>query len=490
MIPSCIVSERQRILRFMAGFERILSACLMLTCACANESALQQMQPPAQPASVLATSGTNSPIPLSSEMSFPTPGLRPLVMPVTNQPAAKEALPPAATTNQGPQIPAANDLFAPAQTDATLLSGLNTRLELARQLRRKRQFTEASPIFVELLAEGTTDSIRQAALLELAMLAQDENDPARAQQTYAQFLNRWSNDPRAPEILLHQGQLFRQMGVNNLALAKFYGVMTAALALKNDQLEYYQRLVLQAQTEIAETHYQMGRFDDAAEYLSRLLNQGNPGLNRPLTQFRLVRSLSAIKRYDETANQAQDYLSRYTDSPEHPEVRFYLAQALKQLGRAHDSLQQVLLLLQEQKIRTQNQPAVWAYWQQRTGNEIANQLYREGDYTKALDIYVNLAQLDPSAAWRVPVSYQIGMTYERLQQPTLAVQTYSNILSAEFELGTNTTPGLKAVFSMSRWRIDVLQWQVKAESINRSLAVQRDKMTRAANSGPSDIRLP
>jgi len=61
-----------------------------------------------------------------------------------------------------------------------------------------------------------------------------------------------------------------------------------------------------------------------------------------------------------------------------PEVRFLLAAALKQTGRNADALQQVLLLLQSQQENVGKDPESWAYWQRRAGNEIANQLYREG----------------------------------------------------------------------------------------------------------------
>jgi tetratricopeptide (TPR) repeat protein len=375
-------------------------------------------------------------------------------------------------------------------TEEQLNAQLKSRLEMARYLRFTRQPAEAEPILVELLVEGTPDSIRQLALLELAMVAQDGNDLSRAQQIYAQFLSRWPNDSHVPEILLRQGQLFRQMGLNTLSLAKFYSVMTAALALKNDQLEYYQQLVLQAQGEIAETHYQMGKFADAAEFFSRLLKQNSPALNRPLTQFRLVRSLSDIGRYDETIGQAQDFLSRYPAASELPEVRFALAHALKQTGRNSESLQQVLVLLREQKERTEKHPEVWAYWQQRAGNEIANQLYREGDYAKALEIYLDLAQLDPAPAWQIPVSYQIGMTYERLLQLHRAVQTYTNIISREAMLGTNVSPGLKAVFDMARWRINFINWQNHAESANRALAQPLRADAAATGVKPSNLGLP
>jgi tetratricopeptide (TPR) repeat protein len=347
---------------------------------------------------------------------------------------------------------------------------LKNRLEQARNLRRTRLAPQAEPILVELLQDGNPDSIRQPALLELALCAQDQNDLPRALQIYSQFLSRWPNDPHMPEILLRQGQFFRQMGLNSMALAKFYSVMTAALALKNDQLDYYKRLVVQAQTEIAETHYQMGKYADAAEYFARLLKQGSPLLNRLQAQYRLLHALSEIGHHDEAVSQAQDFLTRYPDAADLAEVRFALAHSLKELGRNGESLQQVLSLLQEQKSQTAGRPEVWAYWQQRAGNEIANQLYREGDYTRALDVYLSLAQIDPAPTWQIPVNYQIGMTYERLQQPQLASLTYSNIVSRELETGTNASPGLKSVFDMARWRINFINWQSHAENSTREFA--------------------
>ena len=64
-----------------------------------------------------------------------------------------------------------------------------------------------------------------------------ENDLPRAEAVNAQFVEHWPNDPRIPEALLRQGQLYRQMGLNYLALTKFYAVMTAALSLKSDRPE-------------------------------------------------------------------------------------------------------------------------------------------------------------------------------------------------------------------------------------------------------------
>lgn len=387
----------------------------------------------------------------------PTPELRPLVPDSTNAPATPWVWPP-----RKPE--------AAVVQESERVKQLEQQLESARHLRLTRQADKAAPLLIQLLGEDVPEEIQRSALIELALVAQDENDLPKAQQIYAQFIQKWPADPRVPEVLLRQGLLFRQMGLNNLALAKFYSVMTAALVLKSDHLEYYQRLVLQAQIEIAETHYLGGRFADAAEFYARLLRQNSPYLNRPLAQYRLIRSLAAVGRAEEAASHAYDFLERYPGAAEQPEVRFLLATSLKQLGRNGEALQQVLQLLTEQRARSADRPELWAYWQRRTGNEIANQLYREGDYTRALDIYLTLARLDPSPAWQLPVLYQVGMTYERLEQPELAAQTYRRILERAGELGPDASPGLQAVLNMARWRLDFVQWLARAELALRRMA--------------------
>jgi hypothetical protein len=353
---------------------------------------------------------------------------------------------------------------APAEKDKTF--ELQRKLETARYLRTSRLTAQAEPILIELLADESPEQIRQSALLELAAAAQDDNNLPRAQQIYSQFLSKWANDLRVPEILLRQGLIFRQMGLNNLALTKFYAVMTSALVLKNDHLEYYAKLVQQAQSEIAETHYALGKYTDAAEFFTRLLKQTNI-TDRSSILYKLTRCQSATGQHAEAIANANDFLIRFPNAPEQPEIRFLLADSLKQLRRDNESLQQVLLLLKEQKELTKDRPAVWAYWQQRAGNLIGNHLYREGDYAKALEVYLSLVQLDDSPAWKLPVTYQIGMTYERLWQPLKAAETYAEILNREKELADTASPGLKSIFDMARWRMNLIDWQNKAEEANR-----------------------
>jgi tetratricopeptide (TPR) repeat protein len=263
------------------------------------------------------------------------------------------------------------------------------------------------------------------------------------------------------------------MGLNNLALTKFYAVMTSSLVLKADKLEFYQRLVLQAQTEIAETFFQQGKLPDSVEFFTRLLKQDSPLLNKPQIHFKLVRSLSALGRFEDATAQAYDFLGRYREAVEQPEVRFYLATALKRLGRNNDSLQQVSLLLHDQQAEARAHPETWAYWQQRAGNEIANQLYKEGDYLRALEVYSNLAGLSTNVDWQLPVWYQMGLTYERLQQPVKALSQYSQIIGRQPEVATNAAPNLRTILEMAHWRQQYLGWQTNAETMTREFNTLR-----------------
>ncbi|HTV42877.1 MAG TPA: tetratricopeptide repeat protein [Candidatus Sulfotelmatobacter sp.] len=399
---------------------------------------------------------------------------------------ANLAPPPGVSDTNSPQndfdvtnIPVAES-FAAVNSPGT--NKFRSDLAMARYYRKSLQSSKAESTLLGLLAPDVPESVQRVALLQLAEVVCDENDLPRAQTIYAQFLDRWPDDARVPEVYLQQGEIFRRMGLTDLALSKFYSVMAAALSLKNDQFGYYQKLVLRTQVEIADTHYLMGQFVDAADFYNRLLQNPDPALDRPEMQFRLVRSLTIIGRNDEAASQAQDFLSRYPDADQTPEVRYYLAQALKALGRDDDALQEVLLCLKQQKARMGNDSAVWTYWQQRVGNEIGNQLYHEGDYVHALEIYIDLAQLDPSATWQVPVDYQMGLTYEKLSQLQKAQDIYTKIVGREAEVGTNATPGMQAVFDMAKWRIDFLKWEQNAQAADRSVAATAVEMTGPTNS--------
>jgi tetratricopeptide (TPR) repeat protein len=363
------------------------------------------------------------------------------------------------------------------------------QIDSARELRRQKDTTAAGRLLTELLErKSIPEQFQRTALFELALIAQEENRLPRAQQILAQYLHLFPKDPSVPEVFLRQGLIYRQMGLGQLAMSKFYAVMSSALNMDLEHLVYYRRLVLQAQTEIADTHLLQGQFKEAAGYYERLLKQQSAELNRPFIQLKLVRCLANLNKHSEVAAQADAFEQNYPEAAELTEVRFLHAQALGQLGRTRESLEQAFKLLDAQQSAATNAPEVWNYWRQRVGNSIANQLYQEGDYLNALELYSRLAEFDSSPGWQLPAWYQVGLIQERLDQPQKAIETFDAILAREKELTVlSNTPGLKTVVEMARWRKERLSWQGQAEVTAQSLRLDSLRHS-SSNAAPLENR--
>jgi tetratricopeptide (TPR) repeat protein len=347
-------------------------------------------------------------------------------------------------------------------------AGVQMELNLARGQRLGKETDLATKTLIRILQENAPPELKRLALLELALVTQDTGDFVKAQQIYAQYLQRYPDDPNGPDVLLRQGLLYRQMGVTGMAISKFYAVMSSSLRLQTDNMDYYKKLVVRAQMEIADTYYLEGKYSESADFFTRLARDGYAGTNAAQIQFKLIRSLSYLTNYVDTVARAQVFLQTYTNSPDVPEIRFLLASALKSMGRNQDAMKQVMLLLQSQEANVKKNPETWIYWQQRAGNGIANELYKEGDYFSALQIYQTLANLDKSPSWQLPVWYQIGLVYEQLQQPQKAIDTYLRIIDRRKETGTNASPALLSLFDMANWRKDYVAWMEKARITNKT----------------------
>lgn len=331
------------------------------------------------------------------------------------------------------------------------------KLDLARRKRDEHDFDQAARTLVTLLGEAPAGDWARTALLELALTAQQAGQLARAVQVLAQYVERFPEDASVPEVLLRQGLIYREMGAHSMALSKFYAVMTTVLNLKLDGSGHNQRLVLQAQTEIADTHYLEGRYGEAADCFERLLKLDAPNLNREQIELKLLRCYSAAKRHDDVIRQAEGFLQSHAAEPE---ARFLLAESLQAAGRKADAVGEAMRLLEGRGATA---------WKQRVGNVIGNRLYASGDYTNALLIYRALEMANSAPQWRVPVAYQIGLTHERLAQREQAVAAYADVLERGTQLGGNVEPNLKTVLDMAAWRKNYLAWQPQAKEALQTL---------------------
>lgn len=341
-------------------------------------------------------------------------------------------------------------------------------MESARGLRGGKEFKRAESTLIQLLESSAGQEIKRPALLELGLAMQEAKEFPKAQQLYSEYVRRYDKDPSVPEVLLRQAYLYREMGVPVLAMSKFYAVISTCLNLKLEETEYYQRLVLRAQAEIAETHFLQGNYEDAADYLKRLLKLESVDLERANVLYKLVQCYWKLNQWNECLATASLFLEKFPNHLDSAETRFLKVDALKKLGRTKDSIAELETLLKGQHADSAADPQQWLYWQQRAGNTVANEFYKEGDLLSALHIYQTLAEINSTPEWQLPVWYQIGLVYENLKNPPKAVEMYEKIVGREKEVKT-PTPSLNAVLEMAAWRKKNISWEAAAKEATKAI---------------------
>ena len=364
-------------------------------------------------------------------------------------------------------------------------------------------------------------------LKHLAQFALDSGSNAKAQQIYSQLVSRYPLHPDTPSILYRQGVLYRKIGATELALSKFHAVMSTVVSLQVKDISTYRSLVLLAQTEIADTFLMAGQFDRAADYYRRVLKLGNADLNEAQIRLKLVKAVFELKDWKGVLAEGLQCIEKAALSSQIAEVRFLMAEAYKKLGMHQEAIQQTLELLNTEQERASKDPDNWAYWQKRTGNKLANELYEQGDYLNALLIYETLFKLPGNAEWHSQALYQIGLIYERMFQPDRASAAYSEILSRSTNAAitvsttntaaksstTNSTnatpsvlppsavlgkkntplspaqpvsPGLNLIREMALWRLNNLRWDQNVNQEVQKIFLPNASSTNNRISGPKN----
>lgn len=343
------------------------------------------------------------------------------------------------------------------------------KLETLRQLRGGTNYwVEVANLYREILTTDASRTIKRdvkrLALLQLAAISENNKQFGVAQQLLAEYVERYPEDIIIPEIFLRQAYIYRELGSFEVAIGKLYSVMRAALNISNENLGYYQRVVLTAQSEIAETYYLQGNYPKAAEFYSVLLNnKDQEELNVPVVKVKLIRSLARSKDYSSVIKHSAEFLKDYPLSEFQAEMRYLLASSHKTLGHPQDALRELLLLLEAVDVTDEKTRAKWKTWKMLAGNEIGNDLFLQGDFPSALQVYNGLVQLDDALSWKLPILYQIGLCYEKDEQPVKAVDTYREILKSAPKGDSKLSPGLQMVIDMAAFREEILAWKLSLE---------------------------
>jgi tetratricopeptide (TPR) repeat protein len=331
-----------------------------------------------------------------------------------------EAPAAAATITPGPVQPAAVGAVASDNEEHGLLN-------LGNALTERGDYAAAEIAFRRVLnAAEATPAGQAEGLLGLGRLYRRSGAFVKAAAVYEKFLKQYPEDQQVPDALLELGRTLRAMGAHRLAISRFYSVINSTLKIPTGGFEHYQLLAKTAQFEIAETHFDSGDYAEAGKFYSRVRLLDLAPADRARAHFKAAVALDLAGNHEGALTTVRAYLEQWPDDDNVPEARYLLATTLRQLNRPAEALAATLDLLRAEQDR--NDPRRWAYWQRRTGNQLANEFFQQGDTRTALAIYQGLVPLSEEAAWRLPIVYQTALCYERLGQIERAHGAFQSIV--------------------------------------------------------------
>ena len=344
-------------------------------------------------------------------------------------------------------------------------------LRLAAAATARGNIEVAETFYQHLLSVDAPEATKRPALVRMADFYQDRHDLAKAIAVLEQIHETAPDDPGASALLLRLGRLYREAGSYKLALARFYSVLNSALKINEPTLKEYRDLTLQAQMEIAETYFVRADYAQANKFYNLLGKLELAREDKATAAFRSAYCSYLLDDKPGAEKAAKGFLKDYSETKYAPECHYLLARTLKALNRPEEATEEVLALLRTEKKLAETNEANWAYWQQKAGNQLANEFYLQGDLARAVVIYQALARLNNSPDWLWPVVYQMGLCFERMRLPERAKEAYAFVVneSKKPSEGQEGQTALEEIVKMAGWRNEQLTWQGTTESSLQAL---------------------
>lgn len=352
----------------------------------------------------------------------------------------------------------------PAKTEDKLAA---EKLEIAKltavglEMWKIGDINSAERAFGSVLNMSVSAELKRPLLLQLEELYQEAGANLKVIAILEKYVAVFPEDPELPNYLMRLGLLYREQGAYEMATARFFQILNATMRSPTDELDSHRRLAMKARLEIAETFDARGLPNEARKYYSHLQVLDLDPADRERVHFRGAELQYELKQWEPAAAELAKFLETYPESDHALEARYLYAKSLHQLGRTEEAVREVVAVLQSQQDTDDLEKAQKAaYWQRRTGNELANKLYERGDFIGALAVYQALARASEKPAWRWPAVYQVGLCFERLNHPERAAEAYRLILAPESAPADDTelSESLESVRSMAEWRLEHLDW--------------------------------
>ena len=420
--------------------------------------------PPPPPTPAPATHA--QPKPVTAQPSTPTVAPSTPVAPEKKssaQPTRRPDAQPTPTAATAAAVPAHSDHVTPAKAiradkeAATENEGIQSLLKLGKILSDRADYESAEIAYYQVLNNHRAPVVDiKSALLGLGRMFRVQGALTKAAAIYERFLKDYPNDERTPDALLDLGRTLRALGVYKGAITRFYSVINSTLKLPSEGFEHYQILTKTAQFEIAETHFQSGDYTEAAKFYARLRLLDLAPDDRARAHFKSAYSLRLKGDLETAITTLRAYIDQWPADENIPEARYLLAITLREMKRPQEAFLATLELLRTEQSRVANDPKRWAYWQRRTGNQLANDFFETGNTLNAHAIYTGLVDLAPEPTWRLPLVYQIALCYERLGIQDRARTAYQTIIDTA---GATPPAELAELTRMAAWRLNHLAWR-------------------------------
>jgi len=339
--------------------------------------------------------------------------------------------------------------------------------EMAHSAAMNGDMEMAETFYEKLLGVTAPDDVKKAALFDMFEVYRTRKVYSKAITVGERVHQLFPSDPGTPELLLKLGRLYRETGAYDLAIARFYNVLNAALRVDQADFAKYQGFSTQAQFEIANTFMESGDFQQAGRTYTLLNRLDLAPDKKTEAQFQAVYCGFLTGDYAGTVTAARGFLETNGDTKYAAQCHYILSVALKALGQAQAAADETLTLLRMEKAVEKTDAETWSYWQRKTGNQLANGFYQEGDSLRALTLYQAMAKLSDDPAWQWPVIYQVGLCFERLRLPDRAAEAYHYITDEAKKLQAAGKPmdqDLTELNHMAQWRSQHLEWQQGAEA--------------------------
>lgn len=358
----------------------------------------------------------------------------------------------------------------------------------ARLAAKMRDIETAEKNYLRILTGALPKEIYQSVLMEMGRLYKDNDREGQAAAVYERFVQDFPQHERSPIVHLELARLYREMGAPNSAINSYYDVINAALALPSDvDPMKYRRFSLTAQFEIAGTFLELSNTDILKKpegYNESYLEMANKYLDRllrlPLDKKKLGKAVyrSAYAKYKMqdypgVVKQLEGYSTKFSESDLIPESYYLQSIAYKELDKPKQALDSVIELLNYNQEQQVSNPKSWAFWKKRTGNQLANTFYEEGDYFKALQLYQALYKVDNDVTWQASTLYQIGLCFERLGMFPKASEAYQMLSDWSAWEGDDyeTDENLALIRDMATWRKENLNWTRQADNYINKITI-------------------